>query len=106
MGPLLRPFFLKCKNSPHVKKHKEAYHDSEKITEENTVKKIHVLIWVSNIGQKGIVIGDKGAMLKKIGTSARLDLEKFFNKKIYLKIWVKVKNSWWEDPYFIEKTQV
>ena len=34
MGPLLRPFFLKCQNSHHVKKHKEAYHDSEKITEE------------------------------------------------------------------------
>ena len=44
--------------------------------------------------QKGIIIGHKGASLKKVGTEARKDLEKFFGKKIFLDLYVKVNKNW------------
>lgn len=51
-------------------------------------------IYVNKESQKGIVIGKNGAMLKRIGTSARKDLTKYFNKRIYLELHVKVKEDW------------
>jgi GTP-binding protein Era len=44
--------------------------------------------------QKGIIIGHKGSSLKKVGTEARKDLEKFFGKKIFLELYVKVNKNW------------
>jgi len=44
--------------------------------------------------QKGIIIGHKGSALKRVGTEARKDLEKFFNKKIFLELYVKVNKDW------------
>ena len=44
--------------------------------------------------QKGIIIGKKGSMLKKIGTEARLDMEDFFEKKVFLELFVKVEPDW------------
>ena len=55
---------------------------------------INACIWVKKDGQKSIVIGKNGKVLKEIGRSARIDLEKLFNKKVNLKTWVKVKNNW------------
>jgi GTPase len=43
---------------------------------------------------KGIIIGKKGSMLKKISTYARLDIEKFLGEKVYLEVWVKVRKDW------------
>ncbi len=48
-------------------------------------------------GQKRILIGDKGERIKLIGTQARIDMEKLFDMKIMLKLWVKVKSGWSDD---------
>jgi GTP-binding protein Era len=58
---------------------------------------IDATILVERQGQKAIVIGDKGAKLKQIGMEARQDMEKMFNQKIMLTLWVKVKGGWSDD---------
>lgn len=58
---------------------------------------IHALILVEREGQKRIVIGDKGSRLRLIGQEARLDMEKMFERKVMLKLWVKVKSGWSDD---------
>ena len=55
---------------------------------------IYSIIYVERETQKGILIGHKGEAIKKVGTEARLDLEKFFAKKIHLNLFVKVKKDW------------
>ena len=55
---------------------------------------INACIWVEKKGQKSIVIGKDGKLLKEVGTSARLELENLYNKKVNLKTWVKVKSKW------------
>jgi len=55
---------------------------------------IDSIIYVERETQKGILIGHKGEAIKKVGTEARLDLEKFFGKKIHLNLFVKVKKDW------------
>jgi len=66
----------------------ERYKDEENIT------RIHALILVETKGQKVIVIGDKGAKLKSIGTNARKDIEALIDRKVFLQLWVKVKSGW------------
>ncbi len=61
---------------------------------EKEIYHIHACIWVEKNGQKSIVIGKNGEVLKAAGKSARLDMEKLFNKKVNLKTWVKVKQKW------------
>jgi GTP-binding protein Era len=58
---------------------------------------ISAVINVMRQSQKGIIIGNKGAALKKVGTAARIDMEQFFEKKVYLKLFVKVEQNWRED---------
>ncbi len=62
--------------------------------EEEKIIKIQADILVERDSQKGIIIGNKGAALKKVGTQARVDLEKFFAKQIYLELFVKVDKDW------------
>lgn len=59
--------------------------------------RIHALIWVERESQKGIVIGKGGALLKEVSTQARLDLEKLFEQKVFLKTYVKVREGWADD---------
>ena len=66
----------------------------EKFTETNSLIKINVIIYVERESQKGIIIGHSGKSLKKIGSEARLDIEKFFEKKVFLEIFVKVEKDW------------
>ncbi|MFU8925484.1 GTPase Era [Acinetobacter puyangensis] len=58
---------------------------------------IDATIFVDRQGQKAIVIGDKGRKLKQIGMDARMDMEKMFEQKIMLTLWVKVKGGWSDD---------
>jgi len=58
---------------------------------------IDAVIYVMRESQKGIIIGKKGAALKKVGTQARIDMEDFFQKKVYLSIFVKVDPDWREN---------
>lgn len=62
--------------------------------EEPAIDRISAIIYVARDSQKGIIIGHKGEMLKKIGTAARLDLEKFLGKKVFLQLHVKVNDNW------------
>jgi len=66
----------------------------EQLKEEDKMFRIHGLIWVEREGQKKIIIGKSGEKLKKIGTEARKDMERLLDKKVFLKLWVKVKSSW------------
>lgn len=58
---------------------------------------IHALILVEREGQKRIVIGSKGSRLRLIGQEARIDMENMFERKVMLKLWVKVKSGWSDD---------
>ncbi len=64
---------------------------------EEGVHRIHGLIWVERAGQKSIVIGKGGAMLKRVGQEARMELESMLEAKVFLKLWVKVKDGWSAD---------
>ncbi|MBS1214004.1 MAG: GTPase Era [Proteobacteria bacterium] len=61
---------------------------------EKGMVRIHAVIWVERDGQKAIVIGRQGEVLKKVGQRAREDLEKMLDRKVYLNLWVKVKRGW------------
>ncbi len=66
----------------------------EKFDESETAIHIMAVIYVERDSQKGIIIGHQGKMLKRVGTEARKDIEKFFEKKIYLELFVKVEKDW------------
>ena len=68
--------------------------DSMKRDPETDKVYIRATIMVERDSQKGIIIGKKGAMLKKIGTMARRDIEIMLGDKVYLETWVKVKKNW------------
>lgn len=68
--------------------------DIERFEEHPELSKIYANIWVERSSQKSIVIGKQGEMLKKIGTEARIDIEKLLGHKVYLQLWVKVKKGW------------
>ena len=68
--------------------------DTEEFFEEKNIIKIRSVIMVERDSQKGIIIGHKGTALKRVGTEARKDLEKFFGKKIFLELYVKVNKDW------------
>ena len=68
--------------------------DTEEFFEEENIIKIRAVIMVERDSQKGIIIGHKGTALKRVGTEARKDLEKFFGKKIFLELYVKVNKDW------------
>lgn len=67
---------------------------TEIFKEKEGVILIDSIIYVERDSQKGIIIGHKGDAIKKVGTEARVDLEKFFGKKIHLNLFVKVKKDW------------
>ncbi len=71
--------------------------DTEKWEESDNLVKISQAVLVQRDGQKKIVIGDKGAMIKSIGMAARKELEKIVEKKIHLELFVKVKPNWKDD---------
>lgn len=66
----------------------------EEFIEEEKILRLRCVINVARDSQKGIIIGHQGAALKKVGTMARKDMEEFFQKKIFLQLYVKVAKDW------------
>ena len=71
--------------------------DIDKYIEDPDIVRIHATIYVESTGQKAIIIGKKGARLKSIGTAARQDISKLVDSKVYLNLWVKVREGWSND---------
>lgn len=69
----------------------------DKYEEDERLIRIHATIYVESDGQKAIIIGKKGARLKSIGTRAREDISKMVDCKVYLNLWVKIREGWSND---------
>lgn len=69
----------------------------EQFKEEDGLFRINALIWVERDSQKAIVIGKQGAMLREVGRESRIDMEEAFGQKVFLELWVKVKEGWADD---------
>ncbi|MDR0833679.1 MAG: GTPase Era [Candidatus Symbiothrix sp.] len=74
----------------------------ETFEEEPKIIRIRSLIIVERDSQKGIIIGDQGKALKKVGSMARKDIEKFFDKKVFLELFVKVEKDWRNRDKFLK----
>jgi GTP-binding protein Era len=75
----------------------------ESFEDEPKILKIRALIHVTRDSQKGIIIGHKGLMLKRVGTEARRDMEDFFKKKVFLELYVKVTKDWRDKPLALKR---
>ncbi len=75
----------------------------ESFKEEEGLMRIHAVIFVERDGQKGILIGKGGAMLKTIGTEARQQIEAFLGAKVFLGLFVKVRESWRENEAILSE---
>ena len=76
---------------------------TEEFKDEESIIRIRSIILVERESQKGIIIGHRGVALKKIGTKARIDLEKFFGKKVFIELHVKVSKNWRSNPNQLKK---
>lgn len=74
----------------------------EKMSEKKNLTAINAVIYCEKSSHKGIVIGKNGEMLKKIGTLARHDIEEMLDKKVYLELWVRVKNDWRNNNFLMK----
>ncbi len=84
----------------------DTFVEIELIKEKKDITEIHAIIYVSRQSQKQIVIGSGGEVLKQIGKQARLEIENYLDKKVFLKTWVKVKKNWNTDSGFIQSLGV
>jgi GTPase len=75
----------------------------EEFKEEEDIIRIRAEISVERKSQKGIIIGHKGEALKKVGTQARIDMEEFFQKKIFLNLYVRVNENWRTDQKLLRR---
>lgn len=75
----------------------------EQFEENEGLFRIYIAVLVDKESQKAILIGKGGEKLKKISTEARLDMEKLFDVKVFLKVWVKVKSGWADDIRFLRE---
>ncbi|MCX7961178.1 MAG: GTPase Era [Burkholderiales bacterium] len=75
----------------------------DRFREEGHLRRIEASIWVARESQKAIVIGREGAMLKRIATAARLDMERLFGGKVALAVWVKVRRDWSDDARLLRQ---
>jgi GTP-binding protein Era len=73
----------------------------ESFKEEGKLARIAAIVYVEKESQKPIVIGKRGEMLKAVGTEARIDMEHLFGMKVFLQLWVKVKEGWREDDQML-----
>jgi GTP-binding protein Era len=77
--------------------------ETEEFLEDEKIIRIRSLIMVERDTQKGIIIGHKGAALKRVGIMAREDLEKFFGKQIHIELYVKVNKDWRSNAYQLRR---
>lgn len=77
--------------------------ETEEFLEDDDIIRIRAVIMVERDTQKGIIIGHKGAAIKKVGMQAREDLEKFFGKKIHIEMFVKVNKDWRSNNYQLKR---
>src|SRR2546427_9858755 len=75
----------------------------EQFEEGKKLTRIAAAIFCERESQKGILIGRQGQMLKKIGTAARLEIERMLGKKVFLELFVKVRANWRESRGFVEE---
>jgi GTPase len=75
----------------------------DRFTEEPRLTRIAATIYCERESQKGILVGKSGQMLKKIGTAARLDIERMLSKKVFLELFVKVQPGWRDSRSFVEE---
>ena len=99
MGELLREKLLLCldKEIPHG----TAIEITKFFERDSGVIDVDATIFCEKASHKGIIIGKQGAMLKKISTMARHDMEKFMGTKVYLETWVKVKENWRDNVNYV-----
>lgn len=71
--------------------------ETESFVEEENIVRIRSIIMVERDTQKGIIIGHKGTAIKRVGAEARKDLERFFQKKVFIELYVKVNKNWRSD---------
>ena len=71
--------------------------ETESFVEEENIVRIRSIIMVERETQKGIIIGHKGSALKRVGAESRKDLERFFEKKVFIELYVKVNKNWRSD---------
>ena len=77
--------------------------ETEEFIEDDKIIRIKAVIMVERDTQKGIIIGHKGAALKKVGIQSREDLEKFFGKQIHIEMFVKVNKNWRSNSYQLRR---
>jgi GTP-binding protein Era len=77
--------------------------ETEEFIEDDNIIRIRAVIMVERDTQKGIIIGHKGAAIKKVGMQAREDLEKFFGKQIHIEMFVKVNKDWRSNSYQLRR---
>lgn len=75
----------------------------ERFEDKGKIVEIDAAIWVSRDSQKGIIIGSKGETLKRIGSSARIAIEAFLERKVMLKLWVRVEENWENSPRHLQQ---
>ena len=74
------------------------YIELERYKENRELVSIAAIVWVARNSQRAIVIGRQGMMLKKVSVQARKSIERFIGKKVFLKLWVKDKSGWQDNP--------
>ena len=99
MGEILREKLLPCldKEIPHG----TAVEITKFSERDSGVIDVDATIYCEKASHKGIIIGKQGAMLKKISSLARQDMEKFMGTKVYLETWVKVKENWRDNVNYV-----
>jgi GTP-binding protein Era len=75
----------------------------EQFEEDGAMFRIGAVIWVDRDGHKPIVLGRGGEHIKRIASEARVDMEKLFDRKVFLQVWVKVKGGWADDSRLIKQ---
>ena len=99
MGEIIREKLLLCLDK--VIPHGTAVEITKFSERESGMVDVDAVIYCEKASHKGIIIGKQGAMLKKVSTLARQDMEKFMGTKVYLETWVKVKENWRDNVNYV-----